>query len=388
MAKLVHDPQFMFRDAELERILMQLNQNKSVLLTGIRRTGKTQVVKEALFRYQESGGEAHYLDVQDYVSLNSFYRDLLAVMPQSVKQKLNDKLAKLGAVPTKFMTWFSSHISKVGAAGVSVEMTGVEVRSGDDALARYWETIAEQLMAVLSEQGTQKLPVVGIDELPFMMENLIERNVSTAELTVMLASIRKLRDAGLRLIIAGSISMENLLQIHKIPHTVLGGLWRELIPPFSEIQAKQYLAKFLAGSYAADEKVITMALQVLPDYVPEFLRVSVGYLQACRDWDECEKVMHQQVIPHIRRSFLHQFEERLAKHYNHDETDIAELVLDVLAKGDEQGSKINGSEMPRGYRQVLVKLQFDNFIIDGPDFTLCFSLKLLRQWWCASRGIA
>ena len=130
-----------------------------------------------------------------------------------------------------------------------------------------------------------------------------------------------------------------------------------------------------------------MVLQVLPAYVPEFLRVSVGYLQACHDIDECEKVMHQQVLPHIRRAFLHQFEERLAKHYNDDETDIAELVLDVLAKGDEQGSKINGSEMPRGYRQVLVKLQFDNFIIDGPDFTLCFSLKLLRQWWCASRGI-
>ncbi|MFT4924389.1 MAG: AAA+ ATPase superfamily predicted ATPase [Phenylobacterium sp.] len=68
--KLIHNPQFMFRDAELERILTQLRQNKSVLLTGLRRTGKTQVVKEALFRFQQSGGEAHYLDVQDYVSLH------------------------------------------------------------------------------------------------------------------------------------------------------------------------------------------------------------------------------------------------------------------------------------------------------------------------------
>lgn len=382
-AKLIHNPQFMFRDAELERILTQLRQNKSVLLTGIRRTGKTQVVKEALFRFQQSGGEAHYLDVQDYVSLQAFYRDLLAVMPHSIQQKLNDKLAKAGAVPSKLLNWLSSHVGKVGAAGVTVELN-----STDNSLARYWEVFAEQLAVILVEHPPEKLPVIGIDELPFMLENLLERDVSTAELTVMLASIRKLRDAGLRLIIAGSISMENLLQIHKIPHTVLGGLWRELIPPFSKNEAKGYLTASLENTFAHDEVAIELALDILPDYVPEFLSISVGYLQGCNTLTECENAMHQQVIPHIHRAFLHQFDERLVKHYNETETVTAELILDQLAQGDEQGSRLNGRDMPTGYRQVLVKLQFDNFVIDGADFTLRFSLNLIRKWWRASRGIA
>ena len=144
--KLIHNPQFMFRDAELERILAQLRQNKSVLLTGIRRTGKTQVVKEALFRFQQSGGEAHYLDVQDYVSLQAFYRDLLAVMPQSIKQKLNDKLSEIGAVPSKLLNWLSAHVGKVGAAGFTVEMSGT-----DNSLTRYWEVFADQLAIILVE---------------------------------------------------------------------------------------------------------------------------------------------------------------------------------------------------------------------------------------------
>ena len=221
-----------------------------------------------------------------------------------------------------------------------------------------------------------------------MLENLLERDVSTAELTVMLASIRKLRDAGLRLIIAGSISMENLLQIHQIPHTVLGGLWRELIPPFSKSEAKGYLTESLENAFADDEAAIELALDILPDYVPEFLSISVGYLQGCNTLVECENAMHQQVVPHINRAFLHQFDERLVKHYDETETVTAELILDQLAKGDEQGSRLNGSDMPAGYRQVLVKLQFDNFVIDGADFTLRFSLNLIRKWWRASRGFA
>lgn len=232
--KLIHNDQFMFRNSELTRIQTQLEQNKSILLVGIRRTGKTQVVKEALYRFQQSGGKAHYLDVQNYVSLHNFYRDLLAIMPKSVTQKLNDKLASLGAVPSKLLNWLSSHIDKVGAAGVSIEIS-----SNDDTLTRYWETLGEQLGQILKEHSqnnsAEQLPVIGIDELPFMLENLIQKEVSTAELTVMLASLRKLRDSGLRLIIAGSISMENILDIHKIPHTVLGGLWRETIPPFTQL---------------------------------------------------------------------------------------------------------------------------------------------------------
>jgi len=59
----------------------------------------------------------------------------------------------------------------------------------------------------------------------------------------------------------------------------------------------------------------------------------------------------------------------------------------MIARGDKQGSRIDGSQLPKGYRKVLVKLQFDNFIMDGADFSQYFTLQLLRQWWSASRGI-
>ncbi len=84
------NPRFMFREAELTRILDALSQGKSILLTGIRRTGKTSVVHEVLHQQTEYG-PVKYLDVQSYTSLEAFYRDILKQMPQGVIEKLCKK---------------------------------------------------------------------------------------------------------------------------------------------------------------------------------------------------------------------------------------------------------------------------------------------------------
>ena len=110
----------MFRDAELTRILDALNQGKSILLTGIRRTGKTSVVKEVLHR-QAKYSPVKYLDVQDYVSLDAFYRDILKQMPQSVIKKLSKKLSTAHQLPDRLLNWIRGHIDQVGVAGNKVD---------------------------------------------------------------------------------------------------------------------------------------------------------------------------------------------------------------------------------------------------------------------------
>jgi AAA+ ATPase superfamily predicted ATPase len=45
---IVANPNFMFREAELARILDRLSEGQSVLPAGIRRTGKTKLVKAVL----------------------------------------------------------------------------------------------------------------------------------------------------------------------------------------------------------------------------------------------------------------------------------------------------------------------------------------------------
>lgn len=376
--------QFRYREQELARILHCWGQGQSVLLTGIRRTGKSALMKAALARHYEAGGAVGFLDVQDCISLQDFYHDLLRLLPASVWSQLADALSEVKSVPDRLLGWFRAHVDKVSVAG-----TAIDFNPPEDALTRYWQPLVEKLEQVLGAHNRDQLPVIGIDELPFMLENLLQRGVDAKELTVMLGSLRKLRDAGLRLIIAGSVSMENLLTLNGIPHTILGGLSRETVPPFSREEARGYLQERLMNAPAGSEPVLQLILETLPDYVPDFLNTTVTHLIFCADAVACKAALRQQALPAIRRAFLNQFDERLDKNYLPAELIIAHAVLDTVACAPASGGgRLDGRQLPEGYRRVLLKLQYDNFLMEGDDFDWRFSLELLRQWWCATRGLA
>lgn len=375
------DPRFMFRDQELARVAHVLAQGQSVLLVGIRRTGKTQLMKAAL-QQQAAIGPVVYLDVSDQIHLQSFYRSLLQALPKGLMQQAVDAIKTAGKLPDALLKWLRSHVDKAEVLGQSIDFN-----PPGDLLQRYWEPVAEAVLtAAQQESDPARLPVIGIDELPFMLQNLLDRQVSVADITVALATLRKLRDAGLRMIIGGSISMENLLTLHHIPHTVLGGLKREVVRPFTRDEAQAYLSKHLAARPAL--AAISTALDALPDHVPDFLDECCRFLRPLPQASEVAQAMDELVLPAIRRSFVRQFEERLAKFYLGADLASAEAILDQLARVAAAGGRLDGSQLPAGYQTVLVKLQFDMFVDEAQGYDWRFSLNVLRQWWRATRGIA
>ena len=389
LAQRLNNPRFRFRNEEITRIHHCWAEAQSVLLTGIRRTGKTEVLKAALHRYAQAGNAVAHLDVQDQNSLPRFYQDLLEALlnaaPPTLGERLLEVMGQVRRVPTAVTIWLRGQVRKVSIPDtLEVELTPAP----DSELVRYWQPLAEQIGSVLAEHEPSQLPVIGLDELPFMLENLIRAGVSTAELTIMLASLRKLRDAGLRLIIAGSISFENLLTLQNIPHTVLGGLARHNIPPFSVDEARLYLAEKLQGRPAGDAAALELILGTLPDYVPEFLRITAIQLHTSADAAACAHDLTHQVMPAIRRSFLKQFDERLDKNYGNGERGTVNQLLDIIATADPAGTRIDSSQLPDNHRHVLLKLEYDNFLIEGDDFKWRFSLNLIRIWWRANRGMA
>ena len=239
-------PGFVFRDQELARIARVVAQGRSVLLVGIRNTGKTQLMKAALTRHAEQGAphDAAYLDVQTLTALDAFYRELLAALPKPLLARAVALLKTLGQIPEVLLQWLRRHVDEVEALDVKVNLTDPDPEPRQ--LVRYWEPLLAALERVVIDSPPQTLPLLGIDELPFMLENLLSHGTSVADITVMLAGLRKLRAAGLRMIIGGSISMENLLTLHGIPHTVLSQLWREETPPFTADEARRFLERELS----------------------------------------------------------------------------------------------------------------------------------------------
>jgi hypothetical protein len=381
------NPNFRFREKEIARILAQWESGDSVLLTGIRRTGKSELMKAALYRYQNAGHTVAYLDLQGEEKLPRFYQNLLQAILANLPLTLRGQFGKVleGAlkVPNDLMHWIREQTNEVKALGV----VDIKLNSPEEQVVRYWQPITEQIAKLIKPLERAEVPVIGLDELPFMLENLIRAGVNASELIVMLATLRTLRDAGLRMIIGGSISFENLLTIHKIPHTPLGGLFRLQVAPFTRFEAELFLQEILANRFCGTAVGIAKTLDTLPDYIPEVLRIAKGFLFTCEDLDACEYSLINEVMPAVRRSFVQQFDERLSKNYTATELACAEQILDSIAQGSATGTRLNGQQLPAGYQRVINLLQYDNFIIDSPDFGWCFSLNLIRLWWRASRGM-
>lgn len=385
----LYNPSFRFRGKEIARILHCWGQGDSVLLTGIRRTGKTELLKAALYRYANQGFSVGLLDVMDYNSLPRFYQDLLELilskMPPNLTAQLAGLLRSTVGIPDVLAQWVRKQINEINVGGVEAKLN-----PPSEQLLRYWQPLVAQLETLLADARTRGvvLPVIGIDELPCMMENLLREGVQAKEIELMLASLRKLRAAGLRTIVAGSISFENLLSLNGISHRVLGEFSRHSIPPFTREEAASFLRDALVGLAAGEDAAIALVLDTLPDYVPNFLsRDTIPYLMICKDLAACEASLHQEILPAIRRGFLHQFQERLDKNYHPQELQTAQQILDAIARGPAQGSRIDGTQLPPEHQRVLLKLQYDNFITDTTDFQWCFSLNLIRQWWRAQRGM-
>jgi len=374
--------EFMFRDKEIRRIQTALQRKESILLVGIRRIGKTQLMKE-ICRRHDGPTKPVYLDVIDYTSLSKFYSDLLSKMPGPLLQHAANLLQAAQSTPEKIMNWLRRHITKARYKGSEIDL-----RDADEAaIIRYWEPIAEAMLKSLeSSSDSGEIPFFAIDEFPFMLENLlVRRKVPAEDVTIALATLRKLRVGGIPMILSGSISLENLLTLHNIPHTVLGALQRENLRPFSYPEARIYLETRLTNHPTAVK--IDDVLNRLPDHIPDFLNQSAHFLSGLPDADNVDVVMDNEVLPAIWRSFNEQFQERLNKNYPGEELPCAEQLLDQLAKAPETGVSIGTSKLSTAHRRALTKLKYDMFIEEASDYGFRFTLKLLRLWWRNQRGI-
>ena len=372
--------EFMFRDQEIRRIQTALQRKESILLVGIRRIGKTMLMKEIVRRHNAvNSGKAVYLDVSDHIRLYDFYNELLTNLPKPLLRRVVDILKATRSISNAAMNWVRSHIDTVGK---------IKLREPADeaAVVRYWKPIAEAMMESLKTPSvSSEISFFAIDEFPFMLKNLLDRKVPAEEISIALAMLRKLRDGGIPMLLSGSISLENLLTLHNIPHTVLGGLQRENLRPFSRPEAHSYLKTRLADHPAAAE--IDLVLDRLPDYIPDFLNQSVHFLSGLPDASNVDVIMDNEVLPAIRRSFNEQFQERLISNYPDSERFCAEQLLDQLAKAPETGSPIDTSNLPPTHPQALAKLKYDMFIEEAPAHGYRFTLNALRLWWRNQRGM-
>ena len=154
---------FRFRQRETQLLINKLRAGDSVLISGLRRIGKTWVIKEALSGIDPDEADIAYLDIEKFNDPADLIKAILDNMPKDMRERVKIGLEKVLDLPDEGLGWLKKHFASIEAGGVGIELTG--------AVRKDWRTLAlrlEQIVTNQSSTGQSSTPyILALDEVPF-----------------------------------------------------------------------------------------------------------------------------------------------------------------------------------------------------------------------------
>lgn len=170
---------------------------------GVRRLGKTSILKRLEEQAPEHGVLARWLDVSSIDSAQEFIALLDRTFPEQTIQRF------IADVGQHVSGWFSrvrkfnaSLPKEVGGGGFGIELDG--------AAAPAWKKTADTLHERLREQPL----LILMDEFPVMLSRLIQQNPHEAEQLLAWLRIWRQSPGTARFVFTGSIGLQSLLERH------------------------------------------------------------------------------------------------------------------------------------------------------------------------------
>lgn len=374
-----------FRDSEIAAIIDMLDNGNSVLLTGLRRIGKSSVMIAVRDRAPKEW-LVSYHNVQEKRSMMDLFTILLASLPQDDVEGVISLWAQLKTAPSRFINFIKKNIRRLGGFELEAEF--------DQTLIDYWQPLTAGIEKILFQRTS---PVVLIlDEFPFFMEHLMNNGVPARAIEEVLGMFKRWRQDYLsfRLILGGSISLEHILAKHGISTSTINNLLPYDIPPLSPEQAKLFLRE-LADSHKLEwlsDEHIYECIKLIEDLYPSFLHAFFHEIRLHgAPGKPLSAVFENHFIPSIRGSYFRQFDERLKSHYRPEERSAARAIFECIACA--AGYRANHAELQKALvnnpkcssvelDDLLPDLISDQFLtIDASTRKYAFTACLVSRWW-------
>lgn len=383
---------FKFREKEVKDILDLLSAGNSVLMIGIRRLGKSSVMKEVCNQASPKWVTAYH-DLQAMKEPSDLFSVLLKSLPKDDLSQVVAFWSQAKSIPPKIIDFVISHFTKLGGAGVSVEL--------QKSIVDFWTPLTEGIEFVLKKESEHPI-VFALDEFPVFVENMLNSGRPPAMVEQILRQLKDWRNniSHFRLLIGGSISLDRILSKHKISGSVIGDLTRYSLSPFTREQAKSFLS-LLAESHDTPwygDKLIEETLDILDDYYPFFLQAFFFQLRTQSEPQDKSllTIYENHFIPFIVKGFFDQFDDRLKKNYSDRDRKIASDILDFISL--QENYKTSYSQVRAvvssfdiedlELNDLLSELISDEiFTFDSRTFEYSFTINLVARWWSLRRRI-
>ena len=374
---------FLNRNYEKKYCINRLKESNSLSILGIRRTGKSSLLKEVARLIKKDNYFPIELDCQSYSKPSELFLGILKQLPKDTLEKFTEQLKKLKSIPQKILDVLNVE---------SIKGYGVDIKF-DEKVRDYWIPISNSIEKIILT--SDKKIILFLDELPYFFENLLDQknneNFSETQVKQILATLRSWRNEGIQMAICGSLNINNFLESYSISRKLLAGLTSVEVKPFSNDEAKSLL-KNLAKSHNInwlDEKIKNKILKLIQDNIPFFIQYFFAFLmieKKCNE-EKLQEIFDLKVYPGLIKEFIYQFEERLGN-YSEDVQKQVDIVLDYIAqKGSGSFTDIKNKSTTRIELKTFLKLNSDEFLKPDRGEKYSFSLNILKNWWIEKRGL-
>jgi hypothetical protein len=370
---------FFGREEIVKHLKGILTAKNSFLLLGLRRIGKSSAIKEAIriIRAEDKKIEIIELNCQTYESIQDFYKNLHLALPKNWRDKVRDALKESKRIPIKLIDFITDHIEELDLPYIG------SVKLRNDALS-YANSIKEELTAFFKKQEQHIILV--IDELPFLFEHIAQKNneATKLEIEMILSTLRSWRDIGISQAICGSLNLHIQLEHLGISRKLLGGVITQTLPKYSKEESIGLL-KALAETddLPLENKHIDEMLNLIPDYIPQFLQYFYFSLKTHRNinLDNIAVIYEKYVYPVTVNDFEYQFNDRFAKLPKADIKIAVEILNKILITPNISESILLKHIKGENPYAVLLTLSNQEFIVVNEHQCYDFSFNIIRNWW-------
>lgn len=390
------------RDKLIDRIWRKLSKG-SLRFTAERRIGKTTVMTK-MAAEPRSGFEVLFLELEGIDSPDRFTELLL----NRVRPLLSDQ--------AKAKNWFDKFREGIGGT----EIGGVIKLPGSSKIG--WQATLEKTLEGVCEHQSDKVVVLLMDELPYMLQKIatIESSVDQKTLALtLLDTLRSLRQQhkNLRMIFAGSVGLHHVvtdLKQAKLASEPLNDMPLVGIRALSEPDALTLIDRLLRDESVQfakeDTEVIQKRIALLTDCVPFYIEAvcsRLGEMERSIEAIDVDETVRQQLTSDQDPWEMEHFRERLQTYYRGTILDtsereisnaqIARAILDHLATVDEPQSIENvWSAIKTKYAisdrqhivQMLKSLSQDHYFECDTQKRYSFRFDLIRGWWRIAQGLS
>ncbi|MBN2773326.1 MAG: AAA family ATPase [Prolixibacteraceae bacterium] len=371
---------FMFRDYEKNYCVNSLKEGNSILILGIRRTGKSSLLKEVARLMREEDYKIVVIDCQENNKPSELFLEILKALPKDTFQKFTEHLKTLKSIPKNIIDILN--IDTIKGYGVDIKF--------DKQIRDYWTPLSKSIEKILLNKD-EKI-ILFLDELPYFFENLIDSNNQYSEIEVkqILATLRSWRNEGIQMVLCGSLNIRYLLNSFSISEKLLAGLTSIDINLFTDDEAKQLLFKLAKskGITWISDDIADKIIELVQDNVPFFIQTFFAELLLEKDCslERINEIYDIRVYPKLIKNFLYQFQERLSK-YSQDEMVKVEKVLDYISIHDSATFDNLRKQDKSIDLEILLKLTGDEFLKPAGAGNYSFALNIVKNWWKVFRGI-